>query len=518
MDQLANADRLTRRRMLQGAAAVAAASLVTGFDGCGSPSAAPAAAGPAPPTPTNAAPSRQQPVPAGPLVQASVSVSAVSAGAIAPAFAGLSYEKGMLGTPLFTGANSNLIALFQRLGPSVLRIGGNSVDKNVWTPQGAGQTPGQIAPPDVDALAAFVKATGWQCLYGVNLGGAASGATSPAMAAAEVQYAAQQLGSALAGIEIGNECDLYGGTGHYFAGNWSLAQFITLWQVYRQAILASTPAVAITGPASASHEAAWTVPFGQTVTKNEISLLTQHYYRGNGQSPSSTAAALISPDPNLVNDLALLKSGAAAIGVPYRMAECNSYYNGGADGVSDSYASALWVIDFLFNCAQGGAVGVNFHGGGNSSGYTPIANSGGSVIEARPEYYGMLLFALAGPGALYATQVAAASLNVTGYAIKTADGLNLVLVNKDPTQNLQMSVTLPQPMQTATLLAMTQSSGGAAAPQLTATSGVSIQGAAVNPDGTFAPAPAYTLTPSGSNQSQLTCYLPALSAVLIQAS
>ncbi len=60
---------------------------------------------------------------------------------------------------------------------------------------------------------------------------------------------------------------------------------------------------------------------------------------------------------------------------------------------------------------------------------------------------------------------------------------------------------------------MTQLSTGATAPDLSATSGVTIQGAAVNPDGTFSPNPAYTLPLSGS---QLTCYVAALSAALIQ--
>jgi hypothetical protein len=72
--------------------------------------------------------------------------------------------------------------MFKLLGPSVLRIGGNSVDKNIWSPNGPGQTAGQIAPSDVASLAAFVKAAGWQCLYGINLGGAATGATTPALA------------------------------------------------------------------------------------------------------------------------------------------------------------------------------------------------------------------------------------------------------------------------------------------------------------------------------------------------
>lgn len=495
---------LTRRSLLQGTAAFAASSF---FSGCSSSNSAPVTILPT----TN-----PQPKPSGPLTQASVTVSATGAGAIGPAFAGLSYEKSALYEPLFTGANSNLIGLFKRLGPSVLRVGGNSVDRNVWTASGAGQTAGQIAPSDVAALAAFVKAAGWQCLYGVNLGGAGTGATTPALAAAEVAYAVQQFGSSLLGIEIGNECDLYGNTGSYFAGNWSLAQFETLWGQYRSAILATTPTAPITGPASAGGESSWTVPFGQSVTKSEITLLTQHYYRANGQLPTSTGAFLITPDAALVKDLATLQTGAAGIGIPYRMSECNSFYNGGSTGVSDSYASSLWVIDYLFNCAQGGASGVNFHGGGNGGGYTPIADSSGSVVGARPEFYGILLFTLAGTGTLYQAQVSAASLNVTAYAVKSASGgLNVVIVNKDLAQNLQVTLSLPQSASTATLLAMTQLSGGATAPDLSATSGVMIQGTTVGVDGTFSPGAAYTVQPSGT---QLTYYVPALSAVLLQVT
>jgi hypothetical protein len=196
------------------------------------------------------------------------------------------------------------------------------------------------------------------------------------------------------------------------------------------------------------------------------------------------------------------------------MSECNSFYNGGASVVSDSYASSLWVIDYLFNCVQGGASGVNFHGGGNGAGYTPIADSSGTVVGARPEFYGILLFTLAGQGTLYTTQLSAGSLNATAYAVKTAaGGLNLIVNNKDSTQNLQLTVMLPQTANTATLLAMTQLTSGATGPSLAATSGVAIQGASVNPDGTFAPAAAYTLA---SGSAQLTCYVPALSAVLIQ--
>jgi len=500
---------LTRRRLLQGTAALAASFLLSD---CGGSNTTVTGGNP----PTGPTPTGNQPTPSGPITSATLTVTATAAGSIGPAFAGLSYEKSTLYEPLFTASNADLIGLFKRLGTSLLRIGGNSVDRNIWTPSGAGQTSGQIAPSDVAACAAFVKATGWQVLYGINLGASATGAQTPALAAAEVAYAYQQFGSSLLGIEIGNECDLYGNSGSYYAGNWSLAQFEALWAQYRTAILATTPNVVITGPASASNESSWTVPFGQTVTKSEISLLTQHYYRANGQLATSTAAYLITPDSGLISNLKTLQTGATGIGIPYRMSECNSYYNGGADGISDSYASALWVIDYLFNCAQNGASGANFHGGGDGTGYTPIADNNGVVVEARPEFYGMTLFALAGQGTLYQTAISAGSLNVTAYTVKTpTGGLNLVIVNKDSTQNLQLTAALSQSVTTATLLEMTQLTSGSSTPNLSATSGVTIQGATINPDGTFSPSAAYTLSPSGTS---LTCYVPALSAVLLQLS
>jgi hypothetical protein len=203
--------------------------------------------------------------------------------------------------------------------------------------------------------------------------------------------------------------------------------------------------------------------------------------------------------------------------VSFRVSECNSYYNGGADGISDAYCSSLWVIDFLFDGALGGSTGANFHGGGNGTGYTPIADSGGAVVEARPEYYGILFFVLAGQGTLYTTSLSGiGSLNVTAYAVKTASGgLNLVIVNKDSTQNLQLTVQLPQTAGSATLLEMTQLSSGASGPSLSATSGVTIQGATIGVNGSFSPGEAYTLSASAS---QVTCYVPALSAVLVQAT
>jgi hypothetical protein len=131
-----------------------------------------------------------------------------------------------------------------------------------------------------------------------------------------------------------------------------------------------------------------------------------------------------------------------------------------------------------------------------------------AASSARPEFYGILLFILAGQGNLVDTQISAESLNVTAYAVKTSSGgLNLVVVNKVLTQNLQPTAQLPQTASSATLLNRTQFTGGASGPDLSATSGVTLQGASVNPDGSFAPSAAYTLNPS---RSQLRCCVPVL--------
>jgi hypothetical protein len=153
------------------------------------------------------------------------------------------------------------------------------------------------------------------------------------------------------------------------------------------AVRAQTPSVPLTGPVTADNTT-WFTSFAQAEGKNVV-LLSMHYYRANGQDPSSTIQTLISyPDTNLQKELVQLNAASQAAGVPFRMAESNSFYNGGAPNVSDSYASALWVIDHLFTIAQGGSIGVNLHGAGNGDSYTPIADNDGVVVDARPEYYG----------------------------------------------------------------------------------------------------------------------------------
>jgi uncharacterized protein (TIGR03437 family) len=427
-----------------------------------------------------------------------VTVTSTVVGVIGPGFAGLSYEKGQMANPFFSPQNADAIGLFKLIGPSLLRIGGNSVDKTTWTPNGKGRTSGQVAPSDIDALAGFLKATGWQVLYGVNLA-----QSTPALAAAEVAYAVQSLGSYLYGIEVGNEVDLYHSNG-YFPSTWGFSDYLALWQSFVAAIRQLSPNVPLTGPVAASNVSGYVVPFAKAEGGNVI-LLSDHYYRGNGQSASSTVNLLVSPDTNIVTQAKAMLAVSQSIDVPYRFAETNSFYNGGAPNVSDSYASALWVIDHLFACASNGAQGINLHGGGNSTGYTPIADSAGVVVAARPELYGVTLFTLAGQGLLLQTTINAGGVNATAYAIQAVNGaLSIIINNKDAAQTLNVTLQLPQPAQSVTLMQMT-------GPALDSTTGITIQASPIQPDGTFSPGPAVRLPTSAFSVSPL-------SAALVQVS
>ena len=81
------------------------------------------------------------------------------------------------------------------------------------------------------------------------------------------------------------------------------------------------------------------------------------------------------------------------------------YQGGGKQGVSDTFGAALWCLDYLFILASYDCEGVNMETEyinqlGFISHYSPIVHDEAGHCSARPEYYGMLAFALAGKGEL----------------------------------------------------------------------------------------------------------------------
>jgi len=50
-------------------------------------------------------------------------------------------------------------------------------------------------------------------------------------------------------------------------------------------------------------------------------------------------------------------------GLQYSVSEGNSFYNGGAVGISNTYAAALWTADYAFETSKAGVESVQLHWG-----------------------------------------------------------------------------------------------------------------------------------------------------------
>jgi hypothetical protein len=421
-------------------------------------------------------------------------------GALPSRSLGLSFEKATLALPLFSADNAALVGLLRLLGPGVLRLGGNSVERTTWAPDGPGGVPGAVSPADLDRLAAFAAEVDWPVIYGTPF----IGSTATAVAD-EAARAAEHLGAHLAGIELCNEPDLYvlDPTASAVAGTPSA--FRARWETFAAAIEAATPGVTLTGPATCLLQSvsSWTEPFA-TAEAGRVGLLTQHYYRGFGGT--ETIDELLGDDPLLDATLPVVAAAADGAGIGFRLAETNSFASGGAPGVSNTLASALWGVGLVLEAAAAGAGGVNIHTSGAGAGYPPFVQVNGQVTQIRPLFYGLLLAAGAGPGSLVATTLTDAPDTLRAWAVARPDGtLGLALVNVDADTDAGLVVDVGSAVATARSSAL-------AGPGLAATSGVTFAGASVDIDGTWTAEPPTSQAIAGT---RITTTVPAGSASLL---
>ena len=252
--------------------------------------------------------------------------------------------------------------------------------------------PVNIAPQAVRNLREFLDASGWKLIYGLNLG---TGTAEDA--ADEAAYVMDVCGSKLIAFQLCNEPDLFFRNGIRKA-DYDFKQFAVEWQHFYETIRTRVPNAPFAGPDTAYNNE-WLVPFARRF-KREAAFLSQHYYaEGPPTDPSMTIERLLRPNPKLHEEFAGMKETMQESGLPFRLAETNSCYQGGKAGVSDTFAAALWSADLMYQLASEGGTGINFHGGGYGW-YTPIAGTQEDGFLARPIYYGMLLFAQGGAGQL----------------------------------------------------------------------------------------------------------------------
>ena len=468
------------------------------------PQTVPAQTAPTQNSPARTAPAK--PLPAKPLpaqagtfaATVTVDPSAIALGSTDNQYIGLSFESGTLNGGQFDNVG-DLPQLMRNLGRAVIRFGGNSVDTSFT----------RITPSALAGLVRLVKATGWSVLYSENLG-----RFNAKTVTKDVRRVSAALGGRLAAVGCGNEPDLFPNVGLRLP---SYPESAYLAQAARclAAVRAGDPSAPIEGPDTSGI--GWLTGYADAEV-GQLRWIGQHYYPMGcglgGRTPAAFAQALLSPGQAAKE--ARFFSGAAksalAGAAPLRISETNSACHGGAVGASDSYASALWVIDYLLTGVEHGVTGFNFHGGLSNicDGYTPLCRVGYNEYAAQPIYYGMLFTHLLGSGKLEPVTVTTPGSgdNVTAFALQPLRGSGLRVMAENLTGTVaRVTLRTGGTASSATVLRLT-------GPSLLATSGVRIQGASVAYNGSFSPGAPDTIgCSSGSCQVTLAPYSAALVTV-----
>jgi hypothetical protein len=448
-------------------------------------------------------------------------------------FLGLSFETPTLHQRAIVTQAQTLVRLLQGLGTGLLRISGDSVDRTQWLPSASAPAPwaaATLTPADLAHLAALTRASGWRAVLGLDLG-------HPIHAAAveEARAATATLGAALAALEIGNEPDLYtrppaepfrsqlGGSALRPPG-WGLGAYEAESARLARALFEAGLRAPLWGPDTASSR--WLSGYASD-RRTGVSVLTAHFYpldrcqRGRlTRGPS--ASSLLSRNVRAREALLIGRyvAVASARGLPLRIDETNSVACGGQPGVSDSFAAALWALDYGLTAAREGVSGLNLHGGLGACDaggtilapwYSPLCTLADGQLGARPEYYALLLLrALEGCAFLEARYRTSHSVSV--YALRAPDG-NLRIVVDD--EDVPAASRASGPVDVVVQADPSYRRGSVirlSAPSVYAKRGVRLGGRALRPDGSF---PGTVPTPIAGGAGHFAVRVSAGSAALV---
>ena len=452
-----------------------------------------------------------------------VSVADAAAGpAVSRDFIGLSFEASA--TPLLASYahGGNLVGFMRSLGPGVLRLGGVSADQRVaWsregTPRPSWASVG-VTPTDLADLASLARETNWSTLLTVNLGH-----YDPTAAAQEAASAKALFGNRLLAVAIGNEPDRYATEGLRSAG-WSFPEYSKQFGTYASAIARAAAGTPLAGPDASSGIPA--LPWVSSAASLHPALLTDHYYPLTSCGGTHVVASeLLSPITRAHEDAALarLTTIAHASSTRLRIDETGSISCHGEPGVSNSFASSLWAVDWIARAMRAGIAGLNFHDlVSEATAYSPLVasapSSSGSVglaasLRANPDWYALLLTSrLPGSTPLRTSVAGDPALTAAAFASPAPSGasrrIQLVLVDFGSPSAKPLLVHLHVPSRFA---------GGSIlrliAPSPASVSHVELGASEVGSSGAWSPK--LPLPTTHGTASSLSLEMPASSAALV---
>jgi len=357
-----------------------------------------------------------------------VTVTADGSGpALPPRFLGLSYEMSMLlptdGRYYFDPNDEALVNTFKTLGIRSLRVGANAVDDpRIPVPQ----------EKDIDALFNFARAAGVKVIYSFRLKNG-----DPSESARLAGYIVAHDADTLDCFAIGNEPNFYLKI---------FDAFYAQWKPHYDAILKAVPGAMFDGPSANGSYALDLVK--ALFADGHLAMASDHYYflgsgREGEKDPPATRDRFLSNrlEHDYARDYARVGAVLAAQGVPYRIDEMNSCYNGGAKNSSDTYASTLWALDCTHWWAAHHILGVNYHtgesvgrdGGFGAANYAAFVHRpDGHGFMMRPQAYAYLAFTQGAHGRPLAVNLQTApAFNFNAYAYRDHDGsVYATLINK----------------------------------------------------------------------------------------
>ena len=366
-----------------------------------------------------------------------------------------------------------LVRLIHNLDPvgrPVLRIGGLSGDRSWWPvphmarPLGITYELSSAWTASARKLAQSIDA---KLLLGLNLE-----ADRTRIAHVEANELVDGIGRRFIGaLEIGNEPDLYTSTpwfklrdGHPLpwyshAGSPVYSRGPGYGPAQFDAELARTltvvPRLPLAGPDTTT--VAWQPSFDRFLSPHsQLRILDAHAY-GLNQCVTDPTSPVYPTVPKLLSLAAsrgLLDGTAPYVrlahsdGATFRVDEMGSVTCNGRAGVSDTLASALWVIDALFSADREGIDGVNLHTNPRSVNelFDLTRRHGRWQAVVRPLYYGALMFARAAPpgSRLLGLDSSSSSGSLRTWATRGSDHLVRVLViNDSPSTGASVPVHAP---------------------------------------------------------------------------
>jgi hypothetical protein len=378
---------------------------------------------------------------------------------IPPGFLGLSLEYPAVEPYAGTDPSALdpvFLQLVRNLTPGqtpVLRIGGDSTDWTWWPVPGLRRPPGvdyTLTPTFVGVLHSLAATLGARLILGINLE-----ADSVVVATAEAKALVAGVGRGrIEGLELGNEPELYGVFKWGDSGRKGRAKGYDFADYNRDVtrIGGGLRLAPLAGPAiGAPH---WFANLGRFLSSHRrVAIATLHRYPlqlcyVSPKEPNyPTIANLLSARSSreLAESVAASVAVARAHGVPLRIDEMNTISCGVDNGVSRSFASALWALDALFQMANVGVDGVNIHSYPDAT-YALFSFSrtgGGWRGVVQPEYYGLLMFAQAAPaGSRLASVSETDGGRVKAWATRARNGTMRVLAINDGARARMVAVQL----------------------------------------------------------------------------